>query len=78
MIICIDLVLQMVWVDSPKYVYVFLEILTDVANALMHISIPVPAYGAILAIQETGPFPPHTMDILAHINCYMNDVITAV
>ena len=78
LIICIDLVLPMGWVDSPKYFCAFSETLTDVANALVHTSLPVTAYGAILEIPETGPGPPHTIDSLTHIYCYMEDVITTM
>ena len=42
LIICIDLVLPMVWVGSPKYFCAILETLTDVANALVHMLLPVP------------------------------------
>ena len=70
--------MPMGWVDPIKYFYAFSEALTDVANALVHTSILVPAYGAISEIPETGPGPPHTIDSLTHINCYMEDVITAV
>ena len=59
------------WVDSPNYFCAFSETLTDVANVLVHTSLPVPAYGAILAIPETGLGPPHTMDSLTHIDCYI-------
>ena len=38
--------------------------------------LPVPAYDVVSTITETGPGPPHTMDSLTHINCYMDDVIT--
>ena len=51
---------------------------TDVVNALVHKSPPVMTYGAIATIHETGPGPPHTLDSLTHIDCYMDDVITAV
>ena len=64
--------------DSPKYLCAFSETLTDVANALVHTSLPVPAYGAISEIPETGLGPPHITNSLTHINCYMNYVITAV
>ena len=64
--------------DSPKYLCVFSETLTDVANALVHTSLLVPAYGAILAIPETGLGPPLTMDSLTYIDCYMDNVIKAV
>ena len=77
-IICIDLVLPMGWVDSPKYFCAFSETLTDVATALVHTLLPVPAYGAISEIPETGPGPTHTIHSLTHINCYMDGVITAV
>ena len=77
-IICISLVLPMEWVDSPKYLCAFSEALTDVANALVHTLLPFPAYSAILAIPETGPVSPHTIDSLTHIGCYMDDMITAV
>ena len=48
------------------------------ANVLAHKYLPVTAYGAIVKIPETGPGPPHTLDILTHIDCYMYDVITVV
>ena len=47
-------------------------------NDLVHTSLPVPAYSAILAIPETGPGPPHIIDSLTHIDCYISDVITVV
>ena len=59
------------WVDSPKYFCAFSETLTDVANDLVHTSLPVPAYGTILEIPETGLGPPQTMDSLRHIDCYI-------
>ena len=77
-IICIDLVLTMGWVNSPKYFCAFSETLIDVVNDLVHTSLTVLAYGANLEIPETGPGPPHTINSLAHIDCYMDDVITAV
>ena len=46
-IFCINLVLPMGWVDSPKYFCTFSETLTDVANALVHTPLSVPAYSAI-------------------------------
>ena len=70
--------LLMGWVDPPKYFCAISETLTDVANALVHNFIPVPAYGVIAAIPETGPVPPYTLYSLTHINCYMDDVLTAV
>ena len=77
-IIGIHLVLPMGWVDSPKYLCAISETLTDVANALVHTSRPVPAYGAISEIPEPSPGPPHTLDSLTHIDCYMDNVITSV
>ena len=56
------------WVDSPEYFCAISETLIDVANSLVHTLLPVPAYGAILEIPDTGPGPPHTMDSLTHIN----------
>ena len=49
-IICIELVLPMGWVESPKYFCTISETLTDVANTLVHKSLPVSAYGAISMI----------------------------
>ena len=43
-IICIDRVLLMGWVDSLKCFCAFLETLTDVANAMANADLPVPAY----------------------------------
>ena len=48
------------------------------ANNLVHTSIPVLGYEATTKIPKTGPGPPHTLDSLTHIYCYMDDVITAV
>ena len=77
-IVCIDLVLPMGWVDSPKFFYAFSETLTDVANALVNSELPVPSYGAISEIPATGPGPPHTPESLTHIYCYMGDVFSVV
>ena len=38
----------------------------------------VPSYGTIFDIPETGPVPPHTPESLTHIDCYMDDVISAL
>ena len=48
------------------------------ANALVDIDHPVPSYGAISDIPATGPGPPHTPESITHIDCYMDDVISAV
>ena len=77
-IICIDLVFLMGWVDSPKFFCAFSETLTDVANALVNTDLPVPSYGAISDIPATGPGPPHTPESLTHIDFYMDDVISVV
>ena len=62
--------------ESPKFFCPFLETLTDVANALVDTYLPVPSYGAISDIPETGPRPPpHTSESLTHIDFYTNDVI---
>ena len=76
--ICIDLVLPMGWVDSPKFFCAFSETMTDVANALVDSELPVPSYRAISKIPSTGPGPPHTPESLTHIDCYMDDVISVV
>ena len=52
-IICIDLVLPMGWVESPKIFCAFLETFADVANTLVDAYLPVPAYGAISALPAT-------------------------
>ena len=65
--VCIDLVLLMRWVDSPKFFCAFSETLTDVANALVDSELPVPSYGAISEVPSTGPGPPYTPDSLTHI-----------
>ena len=66
------------WVESPKFLYDFAEILTDVANALVDTEVPVMAYGAIAKIPSTKLGPSHTCKSLTHIYCYMDDVISAV
>ena len=57
-IICINLVLPMGWVDSPKFLCAFSETLTDVANTLVDTDLPVPSYGVVSKIPATGPAPP--------------------
>ena len=57
-LICIDLVLPMGWVDSPKFFCAFSETLPDIANSLVNADLPVPAYGAISALPATEPPPP--------------------
>ena len=66
-LICIDLVLPMRWVDSPKFFCALSENLTDVANNLVDADLPVLAYRNISVIPPTEPFPPHTLAILTHI-----------
>ena len=66
--ICIDLVLPMGWVESPKFFCAFSETLTDVANTLVDADLAVPAYGAISAVPSTEPPPPHTLATLPHID----------
>ena len=68
-IICINLVLLMRWVDSHKYFCKFSETLTDVANVLVHKLFPVMVYRVIDMVPNTGPGPPHTLDSLTHIDC---------
>ena len=77
-IICINPVLLMGWVDFPKFFCAFLETLTGVANTLGDIDLTVPSYGAISDIPATVPGPPHTPESLTNIDCYMDDVISAV
>ena len=55
--ICIDLVLPMGWVDSPKFFCAFSETLIDLANTLVNVDHPVMSYGAISEIPATGPVP---------------------
>ena len=47
-------------------------------NTLADTDLLVPSYGAISEIPTTGPGPPHTPESLTHIDCYMDDVISAV
>ena len=72
-IICIDLVLLMVWVESPKFFSTLSETLTDVANTFVNKLLPVLGYRVISKIPKTDTGPPHTLDILTHIYCYMYD-----
>ena len=60
-LICIDLVLPMGWVNSPKFFCAFSETLTDVADALVDFHLPVPAYRVISALPATEPGPPPTL-----------------
>ena len=77
-IVCIDLFLPMGWVESLKCFCTFSDTLTNMANALLYTDFPVPAYGAISTLLATEPVPPHIPESLTHIDCYMNDVISAV
>ena len=65
-IVCINLVLMMGWVDSPKFFCAFSETISDVAIALVHTLIPVPGCRAIFKTTEKGPNPPQTLDSLTH------------
>ena len=47
------------------------------ANSLVDTDLPVLPYSAISDIPATSLAPPHTPESLAHINFYMNDVISA-
>ena len=62
----------------PQFFYIFLVTLTDVANALVDIDLPVPSYGVISEIPAAGLGLLHTLDSLTHINFYMDEVISAV
>ena len=77
-IIYINPVLPMGGVDSPKFFCAFSETLTDVVNALVDTDLHVLSYDAISKIPATGPGPPHTPESLAHIDFYMDDIISAV
>ena len=72
-IICIDIFLPMVWMDSPKFFYAFSKILTDVATVLADTALRVLEYGSIAKISAIGRLPPfpHAWEILAHIDYYM-------
>ena len=61
-IIYIDMVLLMGWVDLPKLFCAFPETFTDIENALVDTEIPVPAYGAIAKIPTTRMSPPQTCE----------------
>ena len=50
----------------------------DVASNLVRTLLPVPEYRTMVNIPETGMVTPHTLDSLTHIDCYMDDLITAV
>ena len=67
-IICINLVLPMGWVDSPKFFCAFLGTLTGVSNSLVDADLPVLAYGAISALPATDPGPLHTSESLTNID----------
>ena len=77
-IICIDLVFPIGWVDSTQFLCAFSETLTDVANALFYTELPMLDYGSIYTPRATYPGPPHTLEIFIHIDCYVDDVIYAV
>ena len=52
--------------------------LVDVANALVDTDLPVLTYDAIAKIPVAGLGLPHMREILAHIDFYTDDVISAV
>ena len=56
-IICIDLILLMGWVELTKFLCAFSETLPDAANDLVDTDLPVPSYGTISDIPETGTDP---------------------
>ena len=59
-IIFIDLVLPMGWLDSPKFFCAFSETFTDAADSLFDTELPVPSYSAISKIRSKRQLPPHT------------------
>ena len=61
-IICINLVLPMVWVDSLNFFCAFSETLTDAVNALVYTELPVLAYGTIYKIPITPPTHTHMQE----------------
>ena len=65
----------MVWVDSPKFFFAFLETLTNVANAMVDADLHVLSCGAFSALPATEQGPPYTLESLTHIDCYMDDII---
>ena len=77
-LICINLILPMGWVDSPKFFCAFSETLTDVENDMVDADLPVLAYGRISMLPSTEPPPFQTPENLTHINCYMDEVISAI
>ena len=66
-IIYINLVLPMGWMDLPKYFCTISKTLTYGANSLVHKSLLVLTYGAISAIPETSPGPHYTLYSITHI-----------
>ena len=77
-IICINLVLPMGWMGSSKFFCALSGTLTNVANALVHTSLPVLGYITVTKIPETGTGPIQNLDRPTHIDCDMDDVITVV
>ena len=73
-IICIDLVLPILWVESPKFFCALSKTLTDVLNTLFDTALPVLEYGTIAEI----PLLPHVWERLSYIYYYMDDVISPV
>ena len=47
--------------------------LTDVENSLVNTALPVPECGSITKVPATEP-----LESLTHIDCYMDEVISAV
>ena len=66
------------WVESPNFFCDLSDMLKDAANAIVDTFLPVPRYSAITKIPKTGPVPPHTLESLTYIDCYVDDIFTAV
>ena len=67
-LICTYMVLLMVWMDSPKFLCAFSDMLTDVVNTLVHTLLTVPGCSDIAKIPDTVQGPPHNLDSLTHNN----------
>ena len=67
-IIWINKVLIMGWVESTKFFCDFMKILMDMSNTIANTLLPMPWYVTIINIPKTGPGLPHILASLTHMD----------
>ena len=77
-IVCINLVLPMGWVESPKFFCALLEMLTGVFNYIIYMLIILPRNRAISEIPNTRSGMSHILYSLTNIYFYLDYFIILV